>query len=93
MGEYSQPAKPGTVLDVPVGLEYKPTGTQVFVVGRVPQDGSVWNVIGVFSSLQVAVSECKTEEYFVGPLTMNAALPAEASSWPGAFYPKVENGR
>jgi len=63
-----------------------------WVVGQAlkDQDGSygrAWVFRGVFSTEVAALRVCDNPACFVGPATMDEALPEEVADWPGAFYP------
>lgn len=62
--------------------------TTVWVVGQYRADTGNWDIQGVFSSEAKAVAACRTDAYFVGPLTLDAELPHELQrDWPGSYYP------
>ena len=63
----------------------------VYVVGKVWRDGSKqWEIQGVFSTEAQAQAACFQNDdvaCFVGPLELDAVLPREKITWPGAYYP------
>lgn len=65
--------------------------TQVWVCGRVTHictQPREWELQGVFSTEEAAVSACRDHTYFVGPVKLNESLPHETlPEWPGAHYP------
>ncbi len=74
---------------------------QVWVVGKYkgecPEvDGRAWEMQGVFSSEERALSFIKTlaepEYYCIGPLTLDVPLPEENCDWPGCYYPFAPKG-
>jgi len=58
----------------------------VFVVGRWNDDCTMWEVMGIFEDEQKAVENCTAWNDFVGPISLNRALP-ERAEWPGAYFP------
>lgn len=54
-------------------------------------DGLVddWEVCGVFSDEEKAISVCRDESCFIGPINLDEVLPEETVSWPGCYYPKA----
>ncbi len=48
--------------------------------------GIIWECVGVFDSQEEAEGECKTRNYFVGPLFLNDPLH-DSVEWPGCYYP------
>jgi len=60
---------------------------KVYVVGESLNDNGTWAICGVFSEEKKAVSECKGNKHFVGPIPMNISLPDELQNWPGLYYP------
>lgn len=48
--------------------------------------GNVFEVFGAFSTEEIAVANCRPGEW-IGPLPLDARLPDEPVSWPGAYYP------
>lgn len=50
----------------------------------------VWDIQGIFDSEAQAVSACKTENCFVGPVPLNKELSEEAVQWPGCYFPLRE---
>ena len=68
---------------------------KLWICGRsrkVCEDGVViWDFHGVFDTEEQAVGICKTENHFVGPVQLNQELPEEPVTWPGCYYPLVEN--
>lgn len=64
----------------------------VWVAGQYRGDGEPWDIQGVFSTEEKAVAACRTPDYFVGPLTLDAELPHEVvPDWPGSYYPMEDN--
>lgn len=50
-------------------------------------DGVVWELQSIFDNETDAVNECKTANYFIGPIELNALFPHEQTEWPGSYYP------
>jgi hypothetical protein len=48
-----------------------------------------WDIHGVFSSEEKAVSACRDYSYFVGPVDLDEVLPEEVIAWPDSYYPKT----
>lgn len=62
----------------------------LWIVGKTVgfnSDGCVWEYVGVFDKDSLAIAECITEEYFVGPVELNTAIHGDAETWPGCYYP------
>lgn len=67
-------------------------GQSCWIVGQalIAEDGvdhGAWLFQGVFATEELAVVACVGRNYFVGPATLNEALPNEAEDWPGHYYP------
>lgn len=62
-------------------------GVQLWVVGQLfgPQ---AWQFQGIFSAEEKAVAACVSHNYFVGPVTLDEALPHYPLEWPGCYFPK-----
>ncbi|MBR8074106.1 hypothetical protein KDX14_31740 [Burkholderia cenocepacia] len=59
----------------------------LYVVGRsVSEDGLQWELMGIFSTEQLAVANCGPTDW-VGPISLDKRLPDETQSWPGAYFP------
>ena len=63
--------------------------TTMFLVGKYA-DGAAWEFQGVFVSKDLAVSACRTEQYFVAPVILNQQLPDDTREWPGCYYPNTK---
>lgn len=60
----------------------------VWVAGQVINDElGQWEIIGVFSDEEKAVSACREPTDFVGPVKLDAIYPRESIDWAGAYYP------
>lgn len=53
-------------------------------------NGAVWEMQGVFSSEEKAVAACLTEDFFIGPVELDKAMPEERIVWYKAYYPKAK---
>jgi hypothetical protein len=72
--------------------ERQADAVQVWICGRCldqTPEGIVWELQGVFTTEQSAADTCADETYFVGPETLDVALPAETTLWQGAYYPHL----
>lgn len=64
----------------------------VWVVGQfrghmAPPDYCVaWDLIGVFSSKDLAIAACLDRDFFIGPVTQDVSTTADAT-WDGCEYP------
>jgi len=70
-------------------------GEMLWVVGRFLKEtafGNLWSIQGVFDSEEVAVTACRDETYFIGPILKNNRLPHEIVEWHGVYYPLVKEG-
>lgn len=62
---------------------------KLYVVGRsVSEDGLQWELMGIFSTEQLAVESCGPTDW-VGPICLDTRLPDETKSWPGAYFPHM----
>ena len=50
-----------------------------------------WEFVGLFDSKDASIEACIKENYFIGPVNMNEALPEESKPWIGAYYPLLES--
>jgi len=69
---------------------------KVYVVGKWIKrvdERVVWDIQGVFSTEEKAVAECKSPEWFVGPINLDESVPEENREWPGFYYPLDERLR
>ncbi len=55
-------------------------------------EGKAWEFQGIFDDKQKAIDACVTDYFFVGPVTLNEALPVESMTegWPGCYYPLLQ---
>ena len=60
----------------------------LWIVGQVKSHG--WEFQGVFLSKERAIAACRTDQYFIGPATINESLPHERRVWEGAYYPLAQ---
>lgn len=75
-------------------METAPDGL-VFVVGRVVptwdpevnRNRDRMHLQGVALSYDIALSMCRDETYFIGPMPANVSLPHSAISWIGLRFP------
>jgi hypothetical protein len=70
---------------------------KLWIVGQfireVEVDGVVvkdWHFQGVFSTQEAAEAACVTDNYFVGPATLDAVLAHEEIQWENAYYPRLQ---
>jgi len=52
--------------------------------------GVVWDFQGVFETEEEANLKCIKRNYFVGPVEVGVSLPDEQKTWPGCYYPRLE---
>lgn len=89
-----------------VGSNYGPRGaavgnhstfnpSEVWVAGRVDNSrvSFQWEVLGVYTTEELAVARCSRCVDFVAPIRLNDRLPEETTVWPGCYYPLVEKLR
>jgi hypothetical protein len=65
----------------------------MWVVGKFiksTDEGSVWEMSGVFDEEQDAIGACISENYFIGPILKNTPTKDECQGWPGVYYPHFE---
>lgn len=65
---------------------------QLFIVGKrnsADEADKAWEFQGVFSDMRDAEAACASPLYFVGPATLDQALPDSTVEWLGAYYPKA----
>lgn len=51
----------------------------------------IWHIQGIFTDEELAKQNCLDENYFIGPLPINVALPHERIEWPGCYFPLRES--
>ena len=59
---------------------------QLWLAGR-SFDDEPWEVLGIYSSEELAVKRCKLYNDFVGPLDLDIDLPEETTGWLDSYYP------
>lgn len=64
---------------------------ELWIVGKYVESRP-WEFQGVFDDERKAVSACKSADYFVAPVTLNAEVPEQTQEWPGVYYPLVNDG-
>ena len=65
----------------------------VYAVGeyiKETEDGAVWDLAGIFEDQSKAEAACVKDNYFVGPMPLNTALPTKREVWPNVYYPTLE---
>lgn len=50
----------------------------------------VWDILGIFTSKELARKACTAREDFLAPLEVDKRLPDETTEWPGVEYPNLE---
>lgn len=63
---------------------------KVWVVGHWV-DETRWQLVGVFVSEAAAVGECRTPDYFAGPVDIGDATHDVDTDWEGCYYPVIDN--
>lgn len=48
---------------------------------------SNWEILGAFSTEELALARCTRYNDFVAPLELDKSLPEELTEWPGFYYP------
>lgn len=46
-----------------------------------------WYIQGIATHESIAVESCQDENYFIGPLPLNTALPHDLIEWIGSYFP------
>ena len=74
------------------GIERKIENGFIWVVGRrqPPTDPiykADWHIQGVTTNEELALEMCVDENYFIGPLPVNTALPHKTIQWVGLYFP------
>ena len=59
----------------------------LFCVGKFREPPALWEFVGVFSTRELAIAQCRSPEYFVAPCVLDEAAPDATTEWQGAFYP------
>ena len=70
--------------------ERMPDAVKLWVCGRTldsTENGVVWEIMGIVKSENDASASCRTDRYFVAPMTLDVILPDETTEWPGCYYP------
>jgi hypothetical protein len=47
----------------------------------------VWDLQGIFSTKERAISACKNRHYFIAPIKVDEEAPDETETMPGVEYP------
>lgn len=61
-----------------------------FVGETNPGESCGWEFCGVFDSEELAVSQCHSREFFVGPATLNNPIADTKLDWEGLRWPVIE---
>lgn len=61
---------------------------ELWVVGEISNES--WTIVGVTDSEEKAASECKNEDYFIGPVILGEMVHDNVEEWPGSYYPLLE---
>ena len=59
---------------------------------KTAMENGIWSVIGIFEKEEDAISACKYDNYFVGPIELNRNIGEEfpeTIEWPEAYYPVI----
>lgn len=64
----------------------------VWVVGRISprpnKEGTYeWHLQGVAVDEKIAIAMCRDENYFIGPIPVNSAIPHDYVEWTGSYFP------
>lgn len=61
---------------------------KVWVVGEVKNfKTKAWSIVGIYSTEKVAAKKCKTENYFIGAITLDGKPEYKSKVWKEAYYP------
>jgi hypothetical protein len=52
---------------------------------------SVWHIQGIASDELTAIKMCVDENYMIGPLPVDNALPENRLDWAGAYFPLAKD--
>lgn len=65
----------------------------LFLIGRWHDDGTPWEVMGIFDNLQMALDTCKTGNDFIFATPKNQVGPEDCVSMPPEdyYYPLMED--
>lgn len=63
----------------------------VYVVGEMSR--TPWEMVGVFSTRELALAACVRYSQFIAPLEMDQSTPEETTVWPGVEYPLTFGGQ
>jgi hypothetical protein len=61
--------------------------TELWIAGKLIKSGKNWEILGVFSTEQLAVDACSTDDHFVGPIKLDEKLSEDNIDWAGHYYP------
>jgi hypothetical protein len=70
-----------------------PSSATLYLVGSVLNEDNPreWAFEGIWTTKRAALKHCAARfPWFVAPVEVNVALPAEIHDWPGLFYPYAE---
>ena len=65
----------------------------VWVVGQITEGGvssDEWELSGIYTDESLAIDACRSDDYFIGPVSLNKPFPYERTIWYGSYYPKHE---
>lgn len=61
--------------------------TELWICGEILSGGD-WGLVGIFSTQQKAIDECKTELYFIAPIELDEVAPEGENEFPGVYFPR-----
>ena len=56
----------------------------IWICGRTTDN---WEILGAFSTEELALARCTRDNDFVAPLEVDKSLPEELMDWPELYYP------
>ena len=57
----------------------------IWICGRT--ENSNWEILGAFSTEELAIDRCTMDSDFVAPLDIDESLSDEIIEWPRLYYP------
>tara|TARA_R100000951_G_scaffold102460_1_gene94577 strand:- start:372 stop:710 length:339 start_codon:yes stop_codon:yes gene_type:complete len=62
----------------------------LWIVGKWVSSSEPWEFQGVYDDIDLAISNCISNNYFVGPAKLNDTQEDAHTEWTGCFYPNLE---
>lgn len=81
---------PHGMMAFPEGWKIEPVRRDMYLVGLYTQEGP-WEVVGLFTTMDLAIAECVTDMHFIGAITPDLPSRKPRKTWPRTWYPLAED--